>query len=76
MEPSASDAVCVEHIMNNGFRPNSVALRLALTNLLGKMEPNEQVIVHHVTDTAQGVQFEVERRSQHYGIRFERIKML
>lgn len=61
---------------NLGFQPKSVTLRLALANALGKMEPNEKVIVHHVTDTARGVQFEVERRSQHYGIRFERVNMI
>jgi hypothetical protein len=61
---------------NLGFQPKSVSLRLALATALGKMEPDEKVIVHHVTDTAQGVQFEVERRSQYYGIRFERVKML
>lgn len=38
-----------------------------------KREPNEYVIVHHVTDLPNHLQLEVERRSTTLGIWFERI---
>ena len=77
VQPSAGAQVSGRGaVMNNlGFQPKSQTLRVMLAEGLQRMEPNEQVIVHHVTDTPRGVQFEVERRSQHYGIRFERVKM-
>ena len=61
--------------MNVGFQPKSAALRLILNQAFQRADPTDQIIVHHVTDTAGGVQFEIERRSKLFGIRFERVRM-
>ena len=47
--------------------------QLVLAQLIEKRHSDEQIIIHHVTDTVQFLQLEVERRSKALGITFERI---
>ena len=48
--------------------------QLILAQLITKREPNEVIVIHHITcDTPHRLQLEVERRSQFCGIAFERI---
>ncbi len=48
--------------------------QLLLTPLVVKREPNEVIVIHHVTqDTPYRLQVEVERQSKTLGVAFERI---
>ena len=47
--------------------------QLVLAQLIEKRHSDEQIIIHHVTDTVQFLQLEVERRSKALGITLERI---
>ena len=48
--------------------------RFLFEPFIAKREPNEVIVIHHVTcDTPQRLQLEVERRSKTLGIAFERI---
>lgn len=58
---------------NLGFEPKAPTLRNLLIDSIPKREPDEKVIVHHVTDHGTHVQYEVERNSKVLGMAFERI---
>jgi hypothetical protein len=58
---------------NVGFQPLSPTLRDLLNNSIIKREPEEEIVVHHMTDTKDFLQLEVERRSKQLGFSFERI---
>jgi hypothetical protein len=48
--------------LNLGFQPKSEAMKRVLRELL-PMSKYLQVIVHHATDTSEGLQLEVEYRN-------------
>lgn len=47
--------------------------QLVLSKLIEKRHSDEKIIIHHVTDTVNFLQLEVERHSKALGIKFERI---
>lgn len=58
---------------NLGHQPKSKPLRTQLALLVEKREPDEQIIVHHFTDTSTSIQLEYERRSGLLGVTFGRL---
>jgi len=46
--------------------------QLLLVGLIERRWPTETIIIHHITDTYQKLQLEIERRAAN-GITFERI---
>lgn len=58
--------------MRNSFSPQSPWLNRLLTKALSRPVAGEVVVVHHITETRQGIQLEIERRMPGDVFRFER----
>jgi hypothetical protein len=60
-------------VKNTGHKALRSEQFLMIT-LIPKKYSDEQIVIHHVTaDTPEYLQLEIERRSNEYGISFERI---